>query len=163
MTGFSNSIGFLRRAALIVSAVAMLCAALFAAAAARPDEPSTDSVGVIDGEAIAVTGPMHVETLNGQVKTVLRSGSDIRVKSGTARIDLVEGGQITICGPAHLSVNSVSNTSSSTTFANSIGGGVDWNISGPVAWRFQGDYIHTSFYGGAQNNLRLSTGIVFRF
>ena len=104
MTGFSNSIGFLRRAALIVSAVAMLCAALFAAAAARPDEPSTDSVGVIDGEAIAVTGPMHVETLNGQVKTVLRSGSDVHVKSGTARIDLVEGGQITICGPAHFSV-----------------------------------------------------------
>jgi hypothetical protein len=28
----------------------------------------------------------------------------VRVKSGTARIDLVEGGQITICGPAHLSV-----------------------------------------------------------
>jgi hypothetical protein len=34
----------------------------------------------------------------------LRSGSDVRVKSGTAHIDLVEGGQITICGPAHLSV-----------------------------------------------------------
>jgi len=28
----------------------------------------------------------------------------VRVKSGTARIDLVEGGQISICGPAHLSV-----------------------------------------------------------
>src|SRR5207245_10984060 len=39
-----------------------------------------------------------------QVKTVLRSGGDVRVKSGTARIDLVEGGQISICGPAHLSV-----------------------------------------------------------
>jgi hypothetical protein len=38
------------------------------------------------------------------VKTVLRSGSDVRVKSGTARIDLVEGGLITICGPAHLSI-----------------------------------------------------------
>jgi hypothetical protein len=34
----------------------------------------------------------------------LRSGSDVRVKSGAARIDLVEGGQISICGPAHLSV-----------------------------------------------------------
>jgi hypothetical protein len=28
----------------------------------------------------------------------------VRVNSGTARIDLVEGGQISICGPAHLSV-----------------------------------------------------------
>jgi hypothetical protein len=104
VTAFSNSIGFLRRAALPASTVAILCAALFAAAAARPDEPGSDSVGVIDGEAIAVTGPMRVETVHGQVKTILRSGSDVRVKSGTARIDLVEGGQITICGPAHLSV-----------------------------------------------------------
>jgi hypothetical protein len=104
VSAFSNSIGFLRRAALPAASVAILCAALFAAAAAPPDEPGTDSVGVIDGEAIAVTGPMRVETVHGQVKTILRSGSDVRVKSGTARIDLVEGGQITICGPAHLSV-----------------------------------------------------------
>jgi len=61
-------------------------------------------VGVIDGEAITVTGPMSAEALNGEMKTVLRSGGDVRVKSGTARIDLVEGGQISICGPAHLSV-----------------------------------------------------------
>ncbi|MGH9743315.1 MAG: hypothetical protein ACRD51_13305, partial [Candidatus Acidiferrum sp.] len=40
----------------------------------------------------------------GQVKTILRSGSDLRVNSGQARISLVEGGQISICGPAHLSV-----------------------------------------------------------
>ncbi len=84
--------------------MAILCAALLAAAAARPDEPPSDSVGVIDGEAIAVNGPMSVEVVHGQAKTVLRSGSDVRVKSGAARIDLVEGGQISICGPAHLSV-----------------------------------------------------------
>jgi hypothetical protein len=47
---------------------------------------------------------MSVETVNGQIKTQLRSGADVRVKSGTARIDLIEGGQIVICGPAHLSV-----------------------------------------------------------
>jgi hypothetical protein len=66
--------------------------------------PPGDSIGVIEGDAIAVTGPMSVEVVHGQVKTVLRSGSDVRVKSGTARIDLVEGGLITICGPAHLSI-----------------------------------------------------------
>jgi hypothetical protein len=80
----------------------LLCAAHFAGA--RPDEPLSDTVGVIEGEAIAVTGPMTVETVHGQIKTVLRSGSDVHVKSGSARIDLVEGGQITICGPAHLSL-----------------------------------------------------------
>src|SRR5258708_5131208 len=47
---------------------------------------------------------MSVEVVQGQVRTVLHSGGDVRVRSGTARIDLVEGGQISICGPAHLSV-----------------------------------------------------------
>lgn len=72
---------------------------------ARGDEPPTaDTIGAIEGDAISVQGPMHVETVNGQIKTVLRSGSDVHVKSGQARIDLVEGGTITICGPAHFSV-----------------------------------------------------------
>jgi hypothetical protein len=104
VTASSNSIGLLRRAAVAAASFAVLCAALFAAAAARTDEPDRDAVGAIDGDAISVTGPMRVEAIHGQVKTILRSGSDVRVKSGTARIDLVEGGQITICGPAHLSV-----------------------------------------------------------
>jgi hypothetical protein len=104
VTAFSNSNGRLRRAAAPAAAVAVLSAALFAAAAARPDDPATDSVGVIDGEAITVTGPVRMETIHGQAKTVLRSGSDVRVNSGSARIELIEGGQITICGPAHLSV-----------------------------------------------------------
>jgi len=73
-------------------------------AAPRPDEPPSDVVGVIEGDAIAVSGPMNVETVNGQTRTTLRSGSDVRVKSGQARIDLVEGGNIVICGPAHFSV-----------------------------------------------------------
>jgi hypothetical protein len=100
----SNSNACPRRAAVPAACVAILCAALIAAAAARPDEPPSDSVGIIDGEAISVTGPMSVEVVRGQSKTVLRSGSNVRVNSGTARIDLVEGGQISICGPAHLSV-----------------------------------------------------------
>jgi hypothetical protein len=104
VTHFSNSNALLRRAALPVACVALLCAAFFSAAATPPEEPGTDSVGVIEGDSISVTGPMRVETVHGQVRTILRSGSDVRVKSGTARIDLVEGGQITVCGPAHFSV-----------------------------------------------------------
>jgi hypothetical protein len=84
--------------------IALLSAALFTAAVARPDNPSDDTVGTIEGEAIALQGPMTVEVVHGQIKTLLRSGNDIRVKSGQARMDLVEGGQIAICGPAHLSV-----------------------------------------------------------
>jgi hypothetical protein len=47
---------------------------------------------------------MSVDSTNGQIKTILRSGSEVRVKSGQAHIDLLEGGNITICGPAHFSV-----------------------------------------------------------
>jgi hypothetical protein len=93
------------RNVFLSTAAATVCAAVFSWAAARADLPAvTDAVGGIDGESIAVTGPMTVDMVHGQAKTVLRSGSDVRVKSGTARIDLVEGGSISICGPAHFSV-----------------------------------------------------------
>jgi hypothetical protein len=86
----------------------LVCAAVFAACfvadVARADNPPADAIGVIEGEAISVDGPMTVEVVHGQVKTVLRSGSDVHVKAGEARIDLVEGGQIMICGPAHFSM-----------------------------------------------------------
>src|SRR5260370_13073158 len=100
----SNSLAPWRGALLLAACLAIRCAALIAAGAARTDQPLTDVVGVIEGEYISVTGPMSAEVLQGQVRTVLHSGGDVRVKSGTARIDLVEGGQISICGPAHLSV-----------------------------------------------------------
>jgi len=86
----------------------LVCAVVFAAsfvgAVAHADNPPGDAIGVIEGEAISVDGPMTVEVVRGQVKTVLRSGSDVHVKAGQARIDLVEGGQIMICGPAHFSM-----------------------------------------------------------
>jgi hypothetical protein len=94
----------LRCLVLLAASSAVLGAALFAATAARSDNPSDDTVGSIEGEAISLQGPMTVEVIRGQVKTVLKSGNDIRVKSGQARLELVEGGEIAICGPAHLSV-----------------------------------------------------------
>lgn len=93
-----------RRVGLFAGVWGMLCAAILVAAAAAPDQPVGDSVGLIEGADITVTGPMSVEVVGGQTKTILRSGSDVRVKSGQARISLVEGGQISICGPAHFSV-----------------------------------------------------------
>jgi hypothetical protein len=88
----------------------LLCVAGLASAsvaclwAARADDPPPDAIGTIEGEAISVQGPMSVNAANGEVKTVLRSGSELTVKSGQAHIELVEGGNITICGPAHLSL-----------------------------------------------------------
>jgi len=88
---------------LCVSLTAILLAAFFHPAA-RTDQPSYDTVGAIDGEAISVQGPLNIEVVQGRTRTILRSGSDIRVNSGQAQIDLVEGGHIAVCGPAHLSV-----------------------------------------------------------
>src|SRR5580692_2882562 len=92
-----------RRARLSAAVCGMVCAGLLVAAAA-PDQPAGDAVGLIEGQDIRVTGPMSVEVVDGQTKTILRSGSDVQVKSGQARISLQEGGQISICGPAHFSV-----------------------------------------------------------
>ena len=82
----------------------MASLAVLTAWTARSDEPASDSVGTIDGAAVAVTGPMRVEVVGGFPRTVLRSGSDVVIKSGTARLDLNGGGSISICGPAHFSV-----------------------------------------------------------
>src|SRR5205807_4601760 len=94
-----------RRALWLFSSVTALASmAVLTALTARSDEPASDSVGTIDGAAVAVTGPMRVEVVGGFPRTVLRSGSDVLIKSGTARLDLTGGGSISICGPAHFSV-----------------------------------------------------------
>jgi hypothetical protein len=82
-----------------------LCVPVFRLLAVHADNPpAPDTVGAIDGDAISVQGPMSVDTTNGQIKTILRSGSEVQVKSGHAHIDLADGGNITICGPSHFSV-----------------------------------------------------------
>ena len=94
---------------LVAAATAIVTTPILTAVTARSDEPVTDSVGIIDGAAVAVTGPMRIDVSHGLPRTVLRSGSDVIVRSGTARLDLTEGGTISICGPAHFSVLKVGN------------------------------------------------------
>lgn len=50
-----------------------------------------------------------------------------------------------------------------TSFGTGIGGGVDYRLIRLVAWRVQGDYVTTRFFGTTQNNVRISTGIVLHF
>jgi hypothetical protein len=63
-------------------------------------------------------------------------------------------------GASHINAGAVG---SDTSFATALGGGLDYKIIRPVAWRFQGDYVQTRFFSATQNNVRLSTGIVLRF
>lgn len=75
-----------------------------ALAVPHPQEPQGEVIGTIEGQAISLKGPMSVQVVGNEVKTLLRSGVDIRVKLGRARINLVEGGTIALCGPAHISM-----------------------------------------------------------
>jgi len=52
---------------------------------------------------------------------------------------------------------------SGTSFASAYGGGLDFKLISLVHWRFEGDYVHTSFFGARQNNYQFSTGIAFHF
>jgi len=63
-------------------------------------------------------------------------------------------------GVGHINV---SGGGTDTSFATALGGGIDYRLIRLLAWRFEGDYVHTSFFGSHQNNVRLSTGVVFRF
>jgi len=64
-------------------------------------------------------------------------------------------------GVGHINTNN--GFGSDTSFATALGGGLDYRIFRPLAWRFQGDYVSTRFFGATQNDIRCSTGIVFRF
>lgn len=64
-----------------------------------------------------------------------------------------------LVGAGHINAHAAG---SSTSFATSIGGGVDYKLLRILAWRFQGDYLRTSFFSGTQDNVRLTTGIVVR-
>lgn len=63
-------------------------------------------------------------------------------------------------GFGHINTNGFG---SDTSFASGVGGGLDYKIFKPIAWRFQGDYLHTKLFNVTQNNVRLSTGLVLRF
>ncbi len=51
-----------------------------------------------------------------------------------------------------------------TSRAVVLGGGMDLGLTPRFAWRvFQADYIHTALFQDTQNNLRFSTGLVYRW
>ena len=50
------------------------------------------------------------------------------------------------------------------SFSAALGGGVDMRLAPIISWRIiQADDVITRFFGGTQNNARISTGIVIRF
>jgi hypothetical protein len=67
-----------------------------------------------------------------------------------------------LIGAGHISrSNGISD--SDTSFANAVGGGLDYRIAGPLSLRAQLDWVETRFYGNTQNGVRFSTGISIHF
>src|SRR5271169_2743275 len=63
-------------------------------------------------------------------------------------------------GGAHVSAGGFSDS----TFATAIGGGIDTKLAPAIYWRLiQFDYLPTHFGGAREDNVRVSTGIVFHF
>lgn len=50
-----------------------------------------------------------------------------------------------------------------TSFADALGGGVDYRLLRVLGWRFQLDALQTRFFHGSQDDFRFSTGIVLNF
>ena len=63
-------------------------------------------------------------------------------------------------GVSHASTNGFG---SDASFATAVGGGLDYKLIRLVAWRIEGDYVHSSLFNGTQSNARISTGIAVHF
>jgi len=68
-----------------------------------------------------------------------------------------------LIGLSHLSDSETGFSGADNSFADAIGGGIDYHLMRLVSWRIQGDDLQTRFSGNTQNDFRLSTGIAVHF
>jgi len=61
-------------------------------------------LGEITGDDISVLGPSHIVNGNSSRAITFSGGSTVIVHAGKARVELVGGGELEICGPAEFSV-----------------------------------------------------------
>ena len=106
------------------------------------------------GPCPPLPGPCATVTVNSHIDNLL-FGPRVSVPVGPVR-PFAEA----LFGGTHVSTHDFGNDNS---FATAVGGGLDFRMLRILAWRFQGDYIHTHLFNAPQNNVRLSTGIVLRF
>jgi opacity protein-like surface antigen len=66
-------------------------------------------------------------------------------------------------GASHLSEGASGLSISDTSFAEALGGGLDYHLIPLLSWRVEADYLQTHRFTANQNNFRVSTGLVFRF
>jgi hypothetical protein len=88
------------RLAVFVCLLIACCALAFAAQSPVP----AGAIGTIEGDDLLVQGAPNDAMVVKQGVTPLDSGAGITVRSGQALVQLGDGGEIGVCGPAHFSV-----------------------------------------------------------
>lgn len=68
-----------------------------------------------------------------------------------------------LIGAGHISGSALGLSTSDTSFAYAVGGGLDYHLVPLVGWRVQADMLQTRFFSNTQNNVRISTGLVIHF
>jgi len=66
-----------------------------------------------------------------------------------------------LIGVGHVSTGVPS--TSNTSFADALGGGLDYHLIPLISWRIQLDALQTRFLSTSQSNVRFSTGIAIHF
>ncbi|HVA94658.1 MAG TPA: hypothetical protein VNI36_07115 [Candidatus Dormibacteraeota bacterium] len=68
-----------------------------------------------------------------------------------------------LVGLDHLRFTQTSTLGTANAFGFMAGGGVDFRLNGPIAWRVQADYLGTRFSTWIQSNYSFGTGLVINF
>lgn len=68
-----------------------------------------------------------------------------------------------LLGAGHVSASLTRASTSSSSFSDALGGGLDYHLVPLISWRVQLEALQTRFFSTSQNNVRFSTGIVVHF
>ena len=68
-----------------------------------------------------------------------------------------------LIGVSHVSLGAAGFSNSDTSFADALGGGIDYHLIPLIGWRVQVDALQSRFFGATQENVRISTGITIHF
>jgi hypothetical protein len=100
----TNARDGIRRAMGFVAMVSLMAALVWPATAGPQSTAAGVVVGRLYGADVIVKNAVSMESTYGMSTALLASGSEITVRSGRAQIDLMHGGAIAICGPAHFTL-----------------------------------------------------------
>ena len=115
-----------------------------------PLVPNPACTGIIGGSCSPLSASTHLQTF--------LFGPRVSVSAGKFRPFAHA-----LIGAGHISESASLLSTSDTSFAYALGGGLDYHLIPLISWRMQGDLVQTRFFTNTQNNVRISTGVVLHF